>query len=423
MSKVRTKPTKPYKDFLLTPHASGNWCKKVNGKIYYFGHDADEALAEWLRVKDYLRAGRTPPPNNEAFEALSYCCDRFLEHKEARIAQGKITQRSFNDYLITLQKFCDCIGSSFAAKLIGPSEFARFEADCFKTMNPRTVGNHIGRLKVFFRHCVEYDLLDRMPKFGDTRQASKSELRRLKNEKAKKLFTPLEIKLLLSSASQPMKSMILLALNGGLGNADLGRMKLQHVDLPNAWIDYPRGKTNVLRQFPLWEETVCSMNMAMNCRPIPRLKSDNDLFFITKYGNSFFNADSTTNPISQEFRKLLKAVTVKNGGLEFETGEEVHLDLQTHHAVKQGTENSIYVGTANADFRPDQDIEFSMYVKGTGFYTLRHCFETYAGDSKDQVAVDYIMGHDNGAMANIYREDIDRERLVDVVNTVHRKLF
>ena len=28
---------KPHRDFPLTPHGSGRWCKKVKGHFYYFG--------------------------------------------------------------------------------------------------------------------------------------------------------------------------------------------------------------------------------------------------------------------------------------------------------------------------------------------------------------------------------------------------
>ena len=58
-----------------------------------------------------------------------------------------------------------------------------------------------------------------------------------------------------------------------------------------------------------------------------------------------------------------------------------------------------------------------------GFYALRHTFETIAGESKDQVAVNSIMGHVDATMAGVYRERISDERLRAVVNTVREWLW
>ncbi len=61
--------------------------------------------------------------------------------------------------------------------------------------------------------------------------------------------------------------------------------------------------------------------------------------------------------------------------------------------------------------------------RGLGFYTLRHVFRTVADESKDQVAVDAIMGHSRGDMASVYRERISDERLKAVTDYVHAWLF
>ncbi len=57
------------------------------------------------------------------------------------------------------------------------------------------------------------------------------------------------------------------------------------------------------------------------------------------------------------------------------------------------------------------------------FYALRHGFETIAGDTGDQVAVNAIMGHAGQSMAAHYRERIDPERLRRVVEHVRQWLF
>jgi integrase len=57
------------------------------------------------------------------------------------------------------------------------------------------------------------------------------------------------------------------------------------------------------------------------------------------------------------------------------------------------------------------------------FYALRHTFETVAGASRDQVAVNAIMGHVDSSMSGVYRERIDDERLRAVADYVRKWLF
>jgi integrase len=64
-----------------------------------------------------------------------------------------------------------------------------------------------------------------------------------------------------------------------------------------------------------------------------------------------------------------------------------------------------------------------VYRSRLGFYTLRHVFETMAGDAKDQIAVDLIMGHVDGSMAGHYRERIEDTRLRAVVDHVRKWLW
>jgi len=57
------------------------------------------------------------------------------------------------------------------------------------------------------------------------------------------------------------------------------------------------------------------------------------------------------------------------------------------------------------------------------FYALRHTFETIGGESRDQVAVNAIMGHVDESMSAVYREAISDERLTAVSDHVRRWLF
>ena len=63
---------KPRADFPLYLHkGSGQWSKKVRGRTHYFGTDPVEAEKEWDRVKDDLRAGRTPEAQSPSKDTLT----------------------------------------------------------------------------------------------------------------------------------------------------------------------------------------------------------------------------------------------------------------------------------------------------------------------------------------------------------------
>ena len=61
------KPTKPYGDFPLFPHAAGVWAKKIRGKMHDFGpwSDPDGALAKYLDQKDDTT--RSSPPRRQVY--------------------------------------------------------------------------------------------------------------------------------------------------------------------------------------------------------------------------------------------------------------------------------------------------------------------------------------------------------------------
>ena len=71
--------------------------------------------------------------------------------------------------------------------------------------------------------------------------------------------------------------------------------------------------------------------------------------------------------------------------------------------------------------RPAKELVI-VVPKGTGFYGLRHTFETIAGESRDQVAVNAIMGHVDESLAAHSRERIGDERLQAVADHVRKWL-
>jgi integrase len=199
------------------------------------------------------------------------------------------------------------------------------------------------------------------------------------------MFEAVQLRAILDKATMPLQAMILLGVNCGLGNTEIANLPAKVVDVTTGWLDYPRPKTSVLRRCPLWPETVAAVREAIEQRPKAKSPHHAGLMFITKYGKPWgtrtvSNPDekgkvrkNADDPVCKEFNKLLVSLELKRPGLSF--------------------------------------------------YGLRHTFETIGGDSRDQVAVDAIMGHARDDMASVYRERIEDARLVAVTEHVRKWLF
>src|SRR5215831_5744997 len=93
------KPAKPYPEFPLTAHPAGYWCKKVRGKVHYFGpwSDPDGALKKYLDQKDALHAGRKPRETTEGF-TVKDAANAFLNAKQALVDAGDLSPLTWADY-------------------------------------------------------------------------------------------------------------------------------------------------------------------------------------------------------------------------------------------------------------------------------------------------------------------------------------
>lgn len=369
-----TKPKKPYPGFPLFPHATGRWAKKIRGRFHYFGpwDDPDGAMQLYQQQRDDLHAGREPATPGDR-PTLHEVCLVFWKHHQKRCEAGEITEHTFRGNFATCKMLLETLGKNISVEDIRPSDLAKVRAKITKTRKSVATANAMQRVRSVFSFAYDEGLIDKPIRYGQSfNRPSKREIRLERNARGELMFEAHEVRAMLFEAKQPLKAMILLGINCGFGNSDVATLTTSSVDLNNGWIDHPRPKTGVRRHVPLWPETIEAVAQAADKRPHHKNKEHAELFFITKYGNSFSKTTSQS-PITQEAKKLL-------GKLE-------------------------------------------MHRRGLGFYTLRRTFETVAGDAKDQVAVDAIMGHAKDDMASVYRQKVFEKRLRDVVNHVRSWLF
>jgi integrase len=326
-----------------------------------------------LDEKDDRLAGRIPRGKSEGL-TVEELADHFLSAKEPLIASGELTQRMYDEYFATCERVVKAFSPRRLVEDLRPENFDKFRASATKKWGLHRVAGEVQRVRTLFKYGFDAGKIDRPVKFGPLfKKPSKATFRKSKAAKGESMLGAAEIGSLLHAAGPQLRAMILLGINCGFGNADCGQLTFRALDLDAGWLRFARGKTGIDRRCHLWPETVAALRVAISERPQPKDDAHSQLLFITKYGKSWFK-DTPDNPVSWEFRKLLN-----------------ELNLHT--------------------------------TDGKGFYWLRHTFETIGGESKDQVAVDAMMGHVDESMAASYRERIDDARLMAVSWHVRGFLF
>ncbi len=151
-------------------------------------------------------------------------------------------------------------------------------------------------------------------------------------------------------------------MNCGFGCTDCAELFWKHLDLDKGRANFPRGKTGIERNLPLWSETV---------EALAALPRENERVFNTRRGNAWVRTiqivreDGSTkhtsdNALTKNFSKLLKKAGIKT-------------------------------------------------AKGVGFYTLRRTAATWAARSGDPFAVQKLLGHADLKMASIYVQDVSEQ--------------
>ncbi len=344
--------------FPLTRHSTGQYCKKIHGKMFYFGSDKQKALQRYLDHAAYLHGSNnnSQKPVNDSM-TLKQLCDMFLRYQCAKIKANAITAQHYNDQVGSLNKLMAFLGQRRSIKDISTLDLQNYKRKLQKKYNSsgHRLNLHISNLKTLFHWTKKNDILKQIPNID---AISRSKI----VNKPRKIFTHDEINKLLAVADTQMKAMIWLGLNCGFGCTDCSELQLKHLDLIACRVVFPRGKTGVQRDLPLWPETVEALR---------KISKKGKLVFYTAKGNPFvrnvlktdangYEKFSPINSIATKFARMIKSV-----GLDV--------------------------------------------PKGTGFYTLRRTAATLAARSGDPFAVQRLLGHANLLMATRYVQDVTQQ--------------
>lgn len=364
-------------EFPLFKHSRGYWCKTVKGKHHYFGRvdddpDGTEALKLWNWQRDWLLIGETPPPYGQtASVTLETVCDHWIGGKDALQQAGDLAPRTYQEYFETCEILLGILGANLPATAIGPAQFDKVRVALAKRFNVNGQSKRITQIKSIFDTAYDDHVLTDRPNFGrNFKKPKAAAFRRHRASKGDQSYQPSEVRALLKSASVNMKPMILLGLQAGFGNSDCSLLPQSAVK--GDWIEWPRVKNGIVRRVPLWKETRIALAKSVTHA---RELGEEQFCFVTSTGRPYGEDESATHHrVTEEFTRLRKNA---KGANESRT-----------------------------------------------FYDLRRTFETVAGETTDQVAVDAIMGHmaSETNMPARYRQKISDERLEAVVTHVRKWL-
>ncbi|MBC8393362.1 MAG: tyrosine-type recombinase/integrase [Deltaproteobacteria bacterium] len=343
--------------FPLTRHSTGQYCKKIHGKMFYFGSDRKEALERYLDQAAYLH-GRTENSQKATNDAmtLKQLCDMFSKYQFSKVRANAITARHYNDQVSSLNKLMAFLGQSRRIKNISTIDLQNYKRKLQKQYSSgHRLNLHISNLKTLFHWAKKNDILQRIPNIDAVSRSKIINIQR-------RIFTHEEINKLLAVADAQMRAMIWLGLNCGFGCTDCSELQWKHLDLINGRVVFPRGKTGVPRDLPLWPETIQAL------KTVPK---KGKLVFYTARGNPFVRNVLKTDANGNEKYCPLNSIVTKFSRMIKKAGLNV--------------------------------------PKGTGFYPLRRTAATLAARSGDPFAVQRLLGHANLLMATRYVQDVSKQ--------------
>ena len=343
--------------FPLTLHPTGQYFKKIKGKIRYFGKDKKKALDKYLAQSTYLHGAQSLAQKiSNGKMTLRQLCNLYLHYQNSRVLVGDITAKHYNDSKYSLDRLMAFLGPGCRIENISTLDLQNYKRklqSSYPSIDRQNL--HIGLMKAMFHWARKNDVLESIPNID---AISKDRV----VHKEKYTFNKKQIRKLFSVADVKMKAMIWLGLNCGFGCTDCSRLQWKDIDFNNSRVNLARNKTKIGRNLPLWPETIQAL------KEVPR---SGTLVFTISDGHPWIQTTATRNDsgepkyicdnrISTKFSRLMKKVRIQT-------------------------------------------------PKGTGFYTLRRTAATMAARSGDPFAVQRLLGHVDLTMATRYVQDVSEQ--------------
>ena len=290
--------------FPLTLHPSGQFCKKIKGKIYYFDSNKKAAIQKYLDQSTYLHGCQEGIQQKATDDGmiLKQLCDMYLKYQFSKVQANDLTAAHHNEQIGSLKKLIAFLGQSRKISDISTLDLQNYKRTLQKSkISVYRLNLHVSILKALFHWARKNDILENIPNIDAITRGKII-------HKEKFTFKSQQLVKLLAVADVKMKAMIWLGLNCAFGCTDCAELRWSDLDFANARVKLARKKTGVLRDLPLWPDTIKSLE---------KIPKTGKLVFYTSRGNPYIQTvlkkDSkgnekytTQNTITTKFSRLIK---------------------------------------------------------------------------------------------------------------------
>lgn len=294
----------------LTKHPSGYWCKKIGGKLEYFGlkgcpeADARKALVAYLHLKEHQH-----PQADRRDIPLHSLAAAYAQHYAGRIAAGHVQKRTWDDYDEAIADFVALVGPRTLVSQVTPADFSRVAGE-WRVLSPARRGNYIQTIRSLFKWGkVDVD-------FGpDFKKPDRHEHRAARRRRGAREIPPEVLTACWAYATPRLRAWLLLGLNCGMYAKDISALKWRDIrQVQGEWcVDWTRGKTGITWVAPLWPETVAAL---------PKRRRDEAPVFATKGGRPLVHG--RTDEVARSFARLLNRLGMKAPGVAFGAVRHTH---------------------------------------------------------------------------------------------------
>lgn len=280
----------------LTPKRDG-WYKWVAGKVRYICKPcgALEAVAvcdERVKAIEADIASKVIPVVSAGL-TLEGLAELYIAWLKQRLETGiprKLSRRTYDDIIETLDRFVEIVGPAKFAEMIGADDFSRFARSRFAGRAASTIRREMIYIEAFANWAApgsrKAGHLSKPWKYGpDFVKPSEDQLS-LSAADSDKSYTPAQLRhAFLTVKNSPMlRAAGWIALCGAMQPKDLALLPEANVDLKAGLVSFPRGKTGVGRMAWLTPAAVLAVKTFLKTRSLKCQPEAKGLLFRTKAG-------------------------------------------------------------------------------------------------------------------------------------------